>query len=248
MNNETTNLRRIIGVLMVIVVIMAYYVGYFSSKLGFDAPLIPNSGMAGNVAAANTPPQPEEEFKQVEEVAYLDLKGDEVSKGNLNSNLVLVEFTDLQCPFCARFHPSVESVVQKNNLKLVTKHFPLSFHEYAKDYAVMFECIAKNNGSDQAYNFVNNLFKVNLDKRGAVNLEDGLSEARKFGLSDASFNSCKSDTNIMNKIQGNFDEGIKLGINGTPALYILNTSTKKAVRVNGLAEESVLQAEIEKLK
>jgi len=249
MNNETTNLRRIIGVLMVIVVIMAYYVGYFSSKLGFDAPLIPNSGKAGNVAAnPNTPPQPEEEFKQVEEVAFLDLKGDEVSKGNMNSNLVLVEFTDLQCPFCARFHPSVESVVQKNNVKLVTKHFPLSFHEFAKDYAVMFECIAKNNGNDQAYNFVNNLFKVNLDKRGAVKLEDGLNEAKKFGLSDASFNSCKSDTNIMNKIQGNFDEGIKLGINGTPALYIMNTSTKKAVRVNGLAEESVLQAEIEKLK
>lgn len=42
MNNETANLRRIIGVLMTIVVIMAYYVGYFSSKLGFDAPLIPN--------------------------------------------------------------------------------------------------------------------------------------------------------------------------------------------------------------
>lgn len=176
------------------------------------------------------------------------MKGDEVSKGNLNSNLVLVEFTDLQCPFCAKFHPSVESVVKTNNIKLVTKHFPLSFHQYAKDYAVMFECIARNNGANQAYNFVDSLFKVNLDKRGAVNLEDGLTEAKKFGLSDASFNSCKSDSSITNKIQGNFDEGIKLGINGTPALYIMNTSTKKAVRVNGLAEESVLQAEIEKLK
>jgi len=248
MNDETNKLRSIIGVLMIVVVVMAYYVGYFSSKLGFDAPFIPDSGkQQANVANAQAQ-QPEEEFKQVEEVPYLELKGDEVAKGNLNSNLVLVEFTDLQCPFCARFHPTVESAVQKNNIKLVTKHFPLSFHQFAKDYSVMFECLAKNNGSEQAYNFVSNLFIVNLQKQGSVTLEDGLGEAKKVGLSDATFNSCKSDTAILDKIQGNFDEGIKIGINGTPALYIMNTSSKKAVRVNGLAEESVLQAEIEKLK
>lgn len=248
MNDETSKLRSIIGVLMVIVVVMAYYVGYFSSKLGFDAPFISNSGKQPTNVANAQAKQPEEEFKQVEEVPYLELKGDEVAKGNLNSNIVLVEFTDLQCPFCARFHPNVDSTVQKNNVKLVTKHFPLSFHQYAKDYSVMFECIAKNNGSSQAYTFVSNLFKVNMTKQGAVTLEDGLNEAKKLGLSDSSFNSCKSDSTIVNKIKDNFDEGVKIGINGTPALYILNTTSKKAVRVNGLADESVLQAEIEKIK
>jgi len=247
MNDEMNKLRKLIGVLMVIVVIMAYYVGYFSSKLGFDAPFIAGSGkpVANNQAAPTTP---EEEFKQVEEAAYFELKGNEVAKGNLNSNVVLVEFNDLQCPFCARFHPTVESAVQKNNVKLVTKHFPLSFHQYAKDYSIMFECLAKNNGANQAYSFLNKLFEVNIEKRGNVNLEDGLNEAKKLGLSDASFNSCKSDSAISSKIQENFDEGIKLGINGTPAMFILNTSTKKAVKLNGLVDESVLQAEIEKIK
>ncbi len=248
MNDETKKLRNLIGLLVLVVIVMSYYVGYFSSKLGFDAPFIPNSGSktAANVAA---PAQaPEEEFKQVEEVSFLELKGNEVAKGNLNSNIVLVEFTDLQCPFCARFHPTVEKAVQKNNVKLVTKHFPLSFHEYAKDYSIMFECLAKNNGANQAYDFVNKLFEVNIQKRGVVTLEDGLNEAKKLGLSDSTFNSCKSDSSITGKIQENFDEGIKIGINGTPAMYILNTTSKKAVRLNGLVEENVLQAEIEKLK
>jgi len=249
MNDEAKKLRFFIGILVLVVVIMSYYVGYFSSKLGFDAPFIPNSGTKQPVAVANPQKQaPEEEFKQVEEVPYFDLKGDEVTKGNSNSNIVLVEFTDLQCPFCARFHPTIESILGKNNLKLATRHFPLSFHQFAKYYAIMFECLAKNNGNTQAYNFVNNLFKINMDKRGNVSLEDGLTEARKQGLSDASLNSCKSDSVITSKIQGSFDDGIKMGINGTPALYILNTNSKKAVRVNGLVEEKVLQDEINKIK
>lgn len=245
MNNEASKLRAIIGVLMFVVVIMSYYVGYFSSKLGFDAPFIPNSG--SNVVANKPAPSSEEEFKQVEDVAYFDLKGDEVAKGDLNSNIVLVEFTDLQCPFCARFHPTVEAVLQKNKVKLVTKHFPLSFHQYAKDYAVMFECIAKNNNSNQAYDFINNLFDVNIAKKGVVTLNDGLNEAEKLGLNKDKFEACKNDSSITQKIQNNFEEGIKLGINGTPAMYILNTSSKKAVRLNGLVEETVIQAEIEKI-
>lgn len=248
MNDDISKLRKLIGVLVVVVVVMAYYVGYFSSKLGFDAPFIAGSGKA----TANNPvapaAAPEEEFKQVEEASYFELKGNEVAKGNLNSNIVLVEFTDLQCPFCARFHPTVETAVQKNNVKLVTKHFPLSFHQFAKDYAVMFECLSKNNGANQAYSFLNKLFEVNIEKRGNVTLDDGLNEAKKLGLNDSTFNSCKSDSSITSKIQENFDEGIKLGINGTPAMYILNTSSKKAVRLNGLVEESVLLSEIEKIK
>ena len=245
MNNEASKLRMIIGVLMFVVVIMSYYVGYFSSKLGFDAPFIPNSGT--KVSNNQQAPKTEDEFKPVENVAYFDLKGDEITKGDINSSIVLVEFTDLQCPFCARFHPTVETVLQKNKVKLVTKHFPLSFHKYAKDYAVMFECIAKNNNSNQAYDFINNLFDINIAKKGVVTLDDGVSEAEKLGLNKEKFEECKNDSVINQKIKDNFEEGIKLGINGTPAMYILNTSNKKAVRLNGLVEESVIQAELEKI-
>ena len=247
MNNED-KLKSIITVLIVVVVLFAYYIGYFSSKLGFNALFIGGSatGVAANPSAPKAVEEPE--FKQVEEVAFLELKGDEYAKGNNSSNIVLVEFSDFECPFCAKFHPSVDNAVNKNNLKLVTKHFPLSFHKSAKDYAVMFECLGKNFGANQAYTFANKLFEVNSQKGGRVSLEDGLNEAKKLGLSDSQFNSCKADTSITSKIQNNADEGMKLGINGTPALYIMNTSTKKAVRINGLVDDSVLQSEIEKLK
>jgi len=245
MSKDSNKLIGIIGVLVFIVVIMAYYIGYFTGRLELGAPFIP----AGTKATNPATPQKEEEFKQVEEVAYFDLKGDEIAKGKLDSDIVLVEYTDLQCPFCAKFHPNVDSVLEKNkDVKLVTKHFPLSFHQFAKDYAVMFECIAKNSNTEQAYSFVSNLFKVNMDKRGVVTLEDGLNEFKKLGQTDDSFKACKDDSKITQKIQNNFDEGVKLGINGTPAMYILNTSSKKAVRLNGLVDESVIQSEIEKIK
>lgn len=247
MKNENT-LKYIISVLIVVIILFAYYIGYFSSKLGFNALLIGGSA-SNNLANQGAPKSGDApEFKQVEEVAFFELKGDEYSKGNKSSNIVLVEFSDFECPFCAKFHPTVDKAAKSNNLKLSTKHFPLSFHKSAKDYAVMFECLGKNYNEDKAYDFVDKLFEVNTQKGGRVTLDDGLMEAKKLGLTDSQFDSCKADNTIVTKIQSNLDEGLKLGINGTPALYIMNTLTKKAVRINGMVEDSVLQSEIEKLK
>ena len=57
--------------------------------------------------------------------------------GNPNAPVTIVEFSDLQCPFCARFHPVLRDVLNAypDKVRVVLKNFPLSFHPNARPAA-----------------------------------------------------------------------------------------------------------------
>ncbi|MEK7497584.1 MAG: thioredoxin domain-containing protein [Patescibacteria group bacterium] len=72
--------------------------------------------------------------------------GDSSSKGDSNAKVVLVEFSDFQCPFCARFYSETLGQIQKDyidtgKVRLVYKHFPLiSIHPNAQKAGEASEC------------------------------------------------------------------------------------------------------------
>ena len=242
MNNETKNLKYIIGFFLVLSIVASYYIGYMSARLGLNAPFISGTPSANNPTAAAEP-------KLIEEVAPITLSGDEVFKGNKDASMLLVTFTDFECPFCAKFHPTLNALYEANkDSKIVFKHFPLNFHKNAKEFATMFECVAKNQGNEKAVLFADNLFAENLISQGQITLSDALKIFMASGLSEGALTTCKSDSSISNKINNNYNDGVSLGINGTPALYIINTKTSKAVRINGALDQATLQAEFDKLK
>ena len=76
-------------------------------------------------------------------------------KGNSNAPVVWLEFSDLQCPYCARLHNqgTVKQVLDKygNNLAYGLKHFPLGFHEHALPAAQILECVAEKVGTGVFY-------------------------------------------------------------------------------------------------
>jgi protein-disulfide isomerase len=245
--NDQYFFRIVISFFVILTFIFSYYIGYFSARLGITPIGVPEGSAVAGTNTTNTPPaNPEDEL--IASVEYFDLNGSEVSMGNPNSKIVLVEFNDFECPFCARFNPTVLSLKEKNDLRVVTKHFPLNFHQNAKPYATMFECVAKNIGNDNAYKFAEGIFATVTKNQGQVTEEDGLVVARSLGLTDNQYNDCKNDSNISKKIDDDQKFGLSKGVNGTPALFILNTETKKATRVFGALPEAAVQAEIDKLK
>jgi protein-disulfide isomerase len=180
----------------VFTIIGAYYIGYMSARLGLSAPFIPNTGSA---ALGTNAQSPEPEMKLVEEVAPIQLNGDEVFVGDSNSKMVLVTFTDFECPFCARFHPGLTKLQKDTNSKLVFKHFPLGFHPNAKPFANLFECIAKNSSANNAEAFATQLFAENLKLQGQVSLDIAQKLAFNFINSQTAQN-CSQDSAINNKI------------------------------------------------
>jgi len=81
--------------------------------------------------------------------------------GNENALVTLYEYSDLECPFCNRFHATVEEVLTKydGQVKYVLRHFPLNFHPNAPLYSQAVECVYADFGKDKAYSALGAIFR-----------------------------------------------------------------------------------------
>jgi protein-disulfide isomerase len=83
-------------------------------------------------------------------------------KGNPTADIVIVEYSDFDCPFCGRFHATLEQIVANNDdVAWVYRHFPLAqLHPNAAAVAAAAECVAKLNGNDAFWTFADGYFGI----------------------------------------------------------------------------------------
>ncbi len=164
-------------------------------------------------AAQQQPPQ--EDFDKVYDIAV----GDSPIKGDPNAPVTLVEFSDFECPFCARVDPSLKQLAAKypQKLRVVFKHFPLSFHETARPLAIA-SMAAQEQG--RFWEFHDEIFK----NAGSLQATDAAIEgyAKAAGLDVERFKrDRKEKAEAYNR---RVDEEIALGntidVRGTPTLFI----------------------------
>lgn len=87
--------------------------------------------------------------------------------GTTNAPITLIEYSDLECPYCARFHPVLTELVKKypNDLLWVYRHFPLdSIHPHARAKAEAAECAFAQGGETVFWNYVEKLFELKVPK------------------------------------------------------------------------------------
>lgn len=157
-------------------------------------------------------------------------------EGKADAKIVLVEYSDVECPFCQRHFSSktVESILAKypDLVKTTYKHFPLSFHATAQKAAEAIECAA---AQDKSVEFKNALFAASIaaaDKKPTS--EVILAVAKELGLAEADFSKCLDSDATADKVKSNMNEGSTLfGVTGTPGNVVLNTETGKYVVVSG---------------
>lgn len=102
-----------------------------------------------------------------------------VWKGNSNAEVSLVEFSDFECPYCARFSSTIEQVVNEyqDKIRFTYRHFPLSFHASAQKAAEAFECAKDQNKTWELYG---KMFE--LSSASQLNLENIKKAAGEIGL------------------------------------------------------------------
>jgi protein-disulfide isomerase len=150
------------------------------------------------------------------------------ARGSENSELVVVEYGDYQCPFCGEAESKIARLehLLSGIMKRVFRHFPLTqVHEFAFPAAMSAEA-ASNQG--KFWEMHESLFA------NQESLELGIFEelAEQIGLDLAQFrNDLRSDS-LQSKIKEDFMGGVRSGVNGTPSFFL-----------NGVKFEGPLEAE-----
>ncbi|HKZ17344.1 MAG TPA: DsbA family protein [Geobacteraceae bacterium] len=168
------------------------------------------------------------------------------SMGKSDVPLVLVEFSDYECPFCARFNAEVLKQVKREyidtgRLRLVYKDFPLPFHQNAMKASMAARCA----GEEGRYWEMHDALLENQQNIGDV---DGL--VKRTGLNAATFNECMKSRKYENAVQMDLNDGRELGINGTPTFILgrLDASGKVTGNViQGAMPYAVFKTKIEAL-
>jgi len=144
------------------------------------------------------------------------------TKGSTGSNnyggdgvVTIVEFSDFECPFCARVQPTLKQVkdIYGDKVEIVYKHFPLSFHPNAQKAGEASEC-ARDQGKFWEYHDI--LF-ANQDRLSVANLKQ---YAVQLGLDTTKFNECLDSNQKAAIVLKDMAEGQAAGISGTPGFLI----------------------------
>ena len=140
---------------------------------------------------------------------------DQPSLGKADAPVTIVAFTDYQCPSCAAMHPELERLVKEygNKVRLVTRDFPLSQHTEAFKAAEAAEA-ARDQGKYWEY------IQILLHNQSALTVDKLKGYASELALDRTRFDSALDSGRFAESVQRDIEDGVKLGINGTPAIFI----------------------------
>lgn len=155
--------------------------------------------------------------------------------GNPTARFTLVNYSDLECPFCKRFHETPKYLVDSAKNGMVNwewRHYPLSFHEpMASKAAVMGECIAQQKGSKGFWAFTEYWFTHTAGNGQGFEKSDEVPAL--FALDKSKYDACITDPVIIKKIKDDMQAGNAAGVTGTPATVIIDNETGQTETVVG---------------
>lgn len=140
-----------------------------------------------------------------------------------DSAVVLTEYSDLQCPACAAFHPIITALSQDpeitENVSFVYRHFPLvTIHKNALISAYAAEAAGQQG---QFYEMIDILFVRQADWENANNAREiFVGYAQELGLDTAQFEQDMDSDAIVQKVQSDQQSGTSVGVAGTPTFFL----------------------------
>ena len=188
------------------------------------------SARGDSVAVA---PQPQEEAGNTAGLENMNpIEDSDHIRGNPNALVKIVEYSDMECPFCKRFHSTMQQVMDEygknGKVAWVYRHFPLdSIHSQARTEAVASECANELGGNDAFWKYTDRFFEL-TPSNNQTNITTVLPQiAREIGLDETKFNSCLASKKYDKHIQDDLDNATATGGNGTPWSIVITANGKK---------------------
>ena len=146
-------------------------------------------------------------------------------RGNPNAPIVVIEYSDFDCPFCKAYHDTMSRILEEHGptgeVAWVYRHLPLEqLHPSAPFIAQASECVAQLGGDEAFWTFADLVF----GERGTnepTNLTRLIEFVETAGVSVADYESCMDSRETVALVDADATNAASLGINGTPHSFIL---------------------------
>lgn len=157
-------------------------------------------------------------------------------RGHANAPVSLVEYGDFQCPHCGEAYPVIEDIVRElgHDLRFVYRHFPLATaHPLALSAAIASEAAARQRKFWPMHHKI-------FENQALLSVEALWEFGTIIGLDMEQFEKDINDRALEEKVEEDFESGVRSGVNGTPTFFI------NEIRYNGSHDRDSIMAALQK--
>ena len=147
-------------------------------------------------------------------------------RGKLDAKVTIVDYSDLECPFCKQFHSTLKQIFDQygptNQVAWVYRHFPLDIHPKSRKESEASECAQELGGSDVFWKYVDAVYATTtsnntLDPAKLPVIAD------QIGLDKTAFTTCLNSGKYAAKVDAQYNDARNAGGNGTPyTILVIN--------------------------
>lgn len=188
-------------------------------------------GGGANIAKVSPAPSqqvaPEEPKADLTKVPALTDK--DWIRGSKDAQVVMIEYSDYQCPFCQRFHPTMQQIMKDYQGKVawVFRQYPLSFHPFAQKAAEAGECVGKIGGNDKFWTFTDKAYELGAKDENALAVDNLVKMAGEMGVDATKVRNCVTSGEMAAKVKADMDGGSAAGVTGTPGTILIAKNGKR---------------------
>ena len=216
-----------------------------------DFPVIAAKTPPAQIAAVPTPtvqaPQAPSQPQTAPNLPAVDPQKDHIRGDIAKATVAVVEYSDFECPFCKRVHPTYQQIMQTYGDKVVWvyRHYPLSFHANAQKEAEASDCAADLGGNDAFWQYTDKIFERTTSGGTGIALDQLVPLAKELDLDEVAFKSCLDSGKYAKHVQEDMAGGSTAGVSGTPGNIIYNLKTKQSQIVSGAQPFASFQSAID---
>lgn len=160
-------------------------------------------------------------------------------EGKENSKIIVVEYSDPECPYCVQVSPTIKKLREEygNKIAFAYRHFPLTqIHNHAFDESRAIACAGKVGGKEKFYQYIDVLYGYKMTNKTtqlSQTIRDGF--AQNIGLDTNLFGSCMKENQTTEAVTNSINDGVQAGVQGTPSTFVL-LKTRKGYEVISMVD------------
>jgi protein-disulfide isomerase len=219
-------------ILVIVIIVGAFFLGSLWTKVQM---LEKGTGTGSGAAAVNAGAKAiVPTAAKAPSVAPKIAKDDHIL-GSTKARIALVEYSDLECPYCKTFHLTANKIVNDyaGQVMWVYRHYPLSFHANAQKEAESSECVNELGGNDAFWKYIDAIYERTTSNGTGFALDKLGPLASEVGVDQTKFQTCLDSGKYTQKVKDMVTQGSKEGISGTPGNILLDTKTGKTQEIPG---------------